>query len=63
MRVFIMLVFLIVGISFARTKKTVSDFEQQKCLPAFKKEWIEFDKMHSQAMQATVKRVDLAYGG
>ena len=43
-------------------KKTVTYFEQQNCLPAFKKEWIEFAYLHSQAMQATVKRVDLAYG-
>ena len=43
-------------------KKIVTYFEQQNCLPAFKKEWIEFAYLHSQAMQATVKRVDLAYG-
>lgn len=43
-------------------KKTVTYFEQQNCLPAFKKEWVEFAYLHSQAMQATVKRVDLAYG-
>ena len=42
-------------------KKSVSYFEQQNCLPLFKKEWVEFAYIHSQAMQATVKRVDLAY--
>ncbi|MDJ0620852.1 MAG: transposase [Calothrix sp. MO_192.B10] len=42
-------------------KKTVTYFEQQNCLPAFKKEWVEFAYLHSQGMQATVKRVDLAY--
>ena len=42
-------------------KKTVSYFEQQNCLPAFKKEWPEFAYLHSQSLQATVKRVDLAY--
>ena len=42
-------------------KKTVSYFEQQNCLPAFKKEWPEFSYLHSQSLQATVKRVDLAY--
>ncbi|MFB2975237.1 RNA-guided endonuclease InsQ/TnpB family protein [Microseira sp. BLCC-F43] len=44
------------------SQKTVTYFEQQNCLPAFKKEWIEFAYLHSQALQATVKRVDLAYG-
>ncbi len=43
-------------------QKTVTYFEQQNCLPAFKKEWVEFACLHSQALQATVKRVDLAYG-
>ncbi|MGH8002881.1 MAG: RNA-guided endonuclease InsQ/TnpB family protein [Brasilonema sp.] len=41
--------------------KSVSYLEQQNCLPAYKKEWVEFAYLHSQAMQATVKRVDLAY--
>lgn len=42
-------------------KHCVSYFEQQNCLPEFKKFWVEFAYIHSQAMQATVKRVDLAY--
>lgn len=42
-------------------KKSVTYLEQQNCLPEFKKEWVEFAYLHSQAMQATVKRVDLAY--
>ena len=42
-------------------QKTVDYFQQQNCLPAFKKEWIEFVYLHSQALQSTVKRVDLAY--
>lgn len=42
-------------------KKNVSYFEQQNCLPAFKKEWVEFAYLHSQTRQSTVKRVDLAY--
>lgn len=42
-------------------RKSVSYFEQQNCLPAYKKEWVEFAYLHSQALQATVKRVDLAY--
>jgi len=42
--------------------KTVTYFEQQNCLPAFKKEWVEFAYLHSQALQATLRRVDLADG-
>ena len=44
-----------------KNQKTVDYFQQQNCLPAFKKEWIEFAYLHSQALQATVKRVDLGY--
>ena len=44
-----------------KSKKTVDYFQQQNCLPAFKKEWVEFAHLHSQALQSTVKRVDLAY--
>lgn len=41
--------------------KSVSYFDQQNCLPAFKDCWPEYKQLHSQALQATVKRVDLAY--
>ncbi|MGL5805189.1 MAG: RNA-guided endonuclease InsQ/TnpB family protein, partial [Xenococcaceae cyanobacterium] len=44
-----------------KNKKTVDYFQQQNCLPAFKKEWIEFAHLHSQTLQSTVKKVDLAY--
>jgi putative transposase len=44
-----------------KNKKTVDYFQQQNCLPAFKKEWVEFAQLHSQSLQATAKRVDLAY--
>ncbi len=44
-----------------KNQKTVDYFQQQNCLPAFKKEWIEFACLHSQALQSTAKRVDLAY--
>ena len=44
-----------------KNQKTVDYFQQQNCLPAFKKEWVEFADLHSQALQSTVKRVDLAY--
>ncbi len=40
---------------------SVSYFDQQNCLPAFKDCWPEYKEIHSQSLQATVKRVDLAY--
>jgi putative transposase len=46
---------------YRANKKSVTYLEQQNCLPAFKREWMEFAYLHSQTMQATVKRVDLAY--
>ncbi|MGA9378344.1 MAG: zinc ribbon domain-containing protein [Phormidium sp.] len=42
-------------------QRNVSYFEQQNFLPEFKKEWPEFASLHSQSLQATVKRIDLAY--
>ncbi len=39
----------------------VDYFEQQNCLPAFKKVWPEFKELGSHALQATLKRVDFAY--
>lgn len=44
-----------------KNQKTVDYYQQQNCLPAFKKEWVEFAYLHSQALQSTAKRVDLAY--
>ncbi|MGK7895910.1 MAG: RNA-guided endonuclease InsQ/TnpB family protein [Xenococcus sp. (in: cyanobacteria)] len=44
-----------------KNQKSVTYFEQQNCLPEFKKEWVEFAQLNSQTLQATVKRVDLAY--
>jgi putative transposase len=43
-------------------RHSVSYFEQQNCLPEFKKFWVEFAYLNSLSLQATVKRVDLAYG-
>ncbi|MBD2505086.1 RNA-guided endonuclease InsQ/TnpB family protein [Anabaena azotica] len=40
---------------------SVSYFEQQNCLPAFKKVWTEYKIINSQALQATLKRVDFAF--
>ena len=42
-------------------QKSVSYFDQQNCLPEFKKVWTEFASVHSQSLQATVKRIDFAY--
>ncbi len=44
-----------------KNQRTVDYFQQQNCLPSFKKEWVEFARLHSQTLQSTVKRVDLAY--
>ncbi len=46
---------------YERFGRSVSYFDQQNCLPAFKDCWPEYKQLHSQALQATVKRVDLAY--
>jgi putative transposase len=46
---------------YKRNRKTVTYFEQQNLLPEFKRVWTEFAQLHSQSLQATVKRVDLAY--
>jgi len=42
-------------------RRTVTYLEQQNLLPEFKQVWVEFAQLHSQALQATVKRVDFAY--
>jgi putative transposase len=39
----------------------VDYFEQQNCLPGFKEVWIEYKEINSQALQATLKRVDFAF--
>jgi len=39
----------------------VDYFEQQNCLPAFKEVWTEYKEINSQALQATLKRVDFAF--
>jgi len=40
---------------------SVSYFEQQNCLPAFKEVWSEYKPLGSHALQATLKRVDFAF--
>ncbi len=39
----------------------VDYFEQQNCLPDFKEVWTEYKTINSQALQATLKRVDFAF--
>lgn len=39
----------------------VTYYEQQNCLPAFKEVWTDYKELGSQALQATVKRVDFAF--
>lgn len=40
---------------------SVDYFEQQNCLPAFKEVWTEYKQLGSHALQATLKRVDMAF--
>ena len=47
--------------SYKKFGKSVSYFEQQNCLPDFKNVWIEYKQINSQALQATLKRVDFAF--
>jgi putative transposase len=47
--------------SYKKFGKSVSYFEQQNCLPDFKEVWIEYKTINSQALQATLKRVDFAF--
>ena len=47
--------------SYKKFGKSVSYFEQQNCLPDFKEVWTEYKEINSQALQATLKRVDFAF--
>jgi putative transposase len=47
--------------SYKKFGKSVSYFEQQNCLPDFKEVWREYKVINSQALQATLKRVDFAF--
>lgn len=46
---------------YQKFKHKVDYFEQQNCLPAFKEVWTEYKAINSQALQATLKRVDYAF--
>ncbi|BAY22833.1 putative transposase IS891/IS1136/IS1341 family protein [Calothrix sp. NIES-2100] len=46
---------------YQKFNRSVSYFEQQNSLPAFKEVWTEYKEINSQALQATLKRVDFAF--
>ncbi len=46
---------------YSKFGKSVSYYDQQNCLPAFKEEWVEYKELGSHTLQATLKRVDFAY--
>lgn len=46
---------------YQRFGKSVTYYDQQNSLPEFKTVWPEYKELGSQALQATLKRVDLAY--
>lgn len=46
---------------YERFGHSVNYFEQQNCLPEFKEVWHEYKVLGSQALQATLKRVDVAF--
>ena len=46
---------------YQKFKHSVSYMEQQNSLPAFKEVWTEYKEINSQALQATLKRVDFAF--
>lgn len=48
-------------VQYQKFGNSISYYDQQKALPEFKKEWIEYKPLGSQALQATVKRVDFAF--
>jgi putative transposase len=48
-------------VAYQKFGKSVSYFDQQNNLPAFKEVWTEYRNINSQALQATIKRVDFAF--
>lgn len=48
-------------VEYEKFGKSISYFDQQNALPAFKECWIEYKELGSHALQATVKRVDFTY--
>jgi putative transposase len=48
-------------VAYQKFGKSVSYFDQQNNLPQFKEVWTEYKCINSQALQATIKRVDFAF--
>jgi putative transposase len=48
-------------VQYQKFNHKVDYFEQQNNLPAFKEVWTEYKEINSQALQATLKRVDFAF--
>ena len=48
-------------VQYEKFGHSVDYYEQQNSLPAFKEVWTEYKQLGSQTLQATLKRVDLAY--
>ncbi|MEH2361691.1 RNA-guided endonuclease InsQ/TnpB family protein [Nostoc sp.] len=46
---------------YKHNSKSVDYYEQQNCLPEFKEVWYEYKQLGSHALQATLKRVDMAF--
>ena len=46
---------------YQKFSHSVSYFEQQNSLPAFKDVWTQYKEINSQALQSTLKRVDFAF--
>jgi len=47
--------------AYQREGRSISYFDQQNALPRFKEHWQDYKELGSQALQATVKRVDFAF--
>jgi putative transposase len=48
-------------VQYQKFGQNINYYDQQNCLPEFKKEWVEYQELGSHALQATVKRVDFAF--
>ena len=47
--------------AYQREGRSINYFDQQNALPKFKEHWEDYKELGSQALQATVKRVDFAF--
>ncbi len=47
--------------AYQREGRSIGYFDQQNALPRFKEHWQDYKELGSQALQATVKRVDFAF--